>query len=185
MRNAARGETAELRALQMSRPFIAAMLSLMVGLSASPMAKDKKSEEARISVVVLAGGSSTEFTDPSEDREHSAKDIMDALSGSKVVRTVRSEADAVIVIEVLARESKDRVSAFSGVYGRKSESTVHVRLTAGGEFSTEFEGSGGGNGVLTDYRGAAKRIAKQVNDWVEANSAKLSTLKPAWRPASK
>jgi hypothetical protein len=155
---------------RVTRAIIATAIALLC-TATTLRAKDPVPEE-RISAVVLAGGSQTDFTDPSFDRANTAIDIMDALKKSKVVRVVTSEADAVLVIEVLSYV-QNSVTPFGA---------VHARLTAGGTFTTELDGAGPRNGMAPNFRAAAKSIAAQVEVWVKSNLQKLRTMQPAWHP---
>jgi len=116
-----------------------------------------------------AGG----FTGPSKDRQDSVKDLLKELKDSNSLRAVESEKEALVVLEVLERETKRETN----IWGRQNKSNLTVRLTAG-EYSAELAGESGSKGVLKGYGAAAGRVVKQVEAWVNTNRDKLLALKP-------
>jgi hypothetical protein len=140
--------------------------------TASPVAVPAASLE-RIPVFVKAAGSASGFSDPSKDRQDSVKDLQKKVDDSKAVRLVGSQNEALIVLEVLARETKRETNGWTAFNGqRQNKSYLTVRLTAG-EFSTEFEGESGSKGMLKGYGAAAGKVVKQLDDWVKANRDRL------------
>ena len=121
----------------------------------------------------LKSQSSEGFTDPSEDRRDSEKDLLKRLKKCDEFLLVETEEEAVIVLEVLDRAESQQHGPFAGRTQRKK--TLNVRLTVG-EFSAEFAGDtslmsiGGGWGV------AAKSVVNQIRDWAKENSAKLNKM---------
>jgi hypothetical protein len=133
--------------------------------------------QERIPVFLKSAQTSGGFTDPSKDRQDSTNDLAEKLRDSKAVRQVESEVDAVIVLEVLGRETKRESNLNTALFGsRQNRSYLTVRLTAG-EYSAEFQGESGSKGVLTGYGDAASKVVKQLDDWVKANRDKLLALK--------
>ncbi|HEY3383584.1 MAG TPA: hypothetical protein VGK32_17605 [Vicinamibacterales bacterium] len=90
------------------------------------------------------------------------------IENSKVLFLAESEADAVIVLDVLGRETNREVN----VWGRQNKSVLTVRLTVG-EYSTEFSGDGGSSGIFTGYAAAAGKVVKQIEKWAKANTEQL------------
>src|SRR3990172_2989467 len=115
----------------------------------------------------LKSQSSEGFTDPSEDRRDSEKDLLKRLKKCDEFLLVETEEEAVMVLEVLDRAESQQHGPFAGKTQRKK--TLMVRLTVG-EFSTDFTGEtslmsiGGGWGV------AAKSVVKQLKEWAKENS---------------
>ena len=140
-------------------------------LFASEQARD------RIPVFVKTGVTAGGFTDPSKDRQDSMKDLVKKLKDSKSVRLVNSEEEAILMLEVLDRETKRESNLNTALFGsRQNKSYLAVRLTAG-EYSAEFTGESGSKGVLTGYGAAAGKVVKQLEDWVKDNRDRLLTLK--------
>ena len=113
------------------------------------------------------------FTDPSKDRQDSIKDVEKKVKDSKTLMLVDKGEDAVIVIEVLGRETKREVNgwtALSGAAQNKSSLSVRMRV---GDFKTEFSGESGSKGMMKGYGAAANKIVKQVEEWVKVNRDKL------------
>jgi hypothetical protein len=128
----------------------------------------------RIPLFVSNVGSADGFTDPSRDRQDSAKDLLRSLRMSSYIRLVDREQDAVIIVEVLGRETTREVNGWTAFTGyAQNKSHLAVRLTAG-EFSTDFSADGGSSGMSTAYARAAGRVAEQIVDWVKANQQRLT-----------
>ena len=117
------------------------------------------------------------FTDPSKDRQDSAKDLVKKLKDSKVLRPVEDEADAVAVLEVLDRRTNREVNGWSALSGAaQNKSALTVKLTAG-TFSAEFTGESGSKGMMKGYGAAAGKVVDQVEAWVKVNRERLLSLK--------
>jgi hypothetical protein len=151
---------------KMKRIFTLLILVFVLGLASASVAQD--------GIPLFIKGQSAEgFTDPSEDRRDSEKNLRDKLKDSKEFSLVETEEEAVMVLEVLDRAESQQHGPFAGKTQRKK--TLMVRLTVG-EFSTDFTGEtslmsiGGGWGV------AAKSVVKQLKEWAKENSAKLKEL---------
>jgi trypsin-like peptidase len=139
----------------------------------------QKRVDPRIPIFVIAGGTSAQFTDPSKARQNSARDLISKLRDSKYFRSVELEQDAVVTIEVLARDTKREVNGWTAFNGAgQNKSTVVVRLIAG-DFTTEFEGTSGSRGVFTGFGDAAGKIAKQLDAWASENLRRLQSLQEA------
>ncbi|MBE3111612.1 MAG: hypothetical protein IMZ46_14090 [Acidobacteria bacterium] len=126
----------------------------------------------KIPIFVKSGATAGGFTDPSKDRQNSTKDLLNRLKNSRAVRLVESEQDALVVLEVLGRETKRETN----LWGRQNKSYLTVRLIAG-EYSAEFTGDGGSKGVLTGYGAAAGKVVKQLEEWIRANRDQLLVVK--------
>lgn len=129
-------------------------------LAVSPLAAKDAPKDARVPVVILAGGSSaTGLSDPSHERINAALDVISQLKKSKALKTVMSESDAVVVVEITERAMTERGLVVKGT------------VTANGHTAT-LEGRG-----LTK-QDAAHQFAFQLNTWATANQATLQTLAP-------
>jgi hypothetical protein len=128
----------------------------------------------RIPVFARTAQAAGGFTDPSKDREDSAKDLMKDLAKSQSLRAAASEKDALIVLEVLGRETRSEMN----LMGRQNKSSLTVRVLAG-EFSAELTGESDSKGVLKGYGNAAGKVVKQLEKWAATNRERLMALKPA------
>ncbi|MFN7978287.1 MAG: hypothetical protein U0P30_09135 [Vicinamibacterales bacterium] len=152
---------------------------LVVALGATAFAQKGLKYADKITVFVRSGpASATGFTDPSKSRSDSVKDLRAKVAGSLFVRPVATEGDAVIVLEVLDRETKSERTATGYLLGnaRQNKSTLSVRMTVG-EFTADFEGEAGNKGVMTGYADAAGKVVDQIEVWVKANLDKLTASK--------
>src|SRR6476659_1591706 len=85
-----------------------------------------------VPVFVTSEATAQGFTDPSKDRRDSIKDVEKKVKDSKTLTLADKADDAMIIIEVLGRETKREVNgwtAFSGYAQNKSSLNVrmHVR----------------------------------------------------------
>jgi hypothetical protein len=119
----------------------------------------EKEKTAKVPIFVTASQVADGFTDPSEDRRDSVKDLLLYLKRSKQVVPVETAARAVLVLEVIGREHQ-----------RTRGKEVTVRLTAG-TFSAHLTGDS-----RNSYLTAARDIAKQVDQWVKANRQRLEQV---------
>jgi hypothetical protein len=149
--------------------FTILILVFVLGLASASVAQDGIP-------LFIKGQSSEGFTDPSEDRRDSEKNLRDKLEDAKEFSLVETEEEAVMVLEVLDREESRRDGVLTqSQWSTSKKKTLMVRLTVG-EFSTDFTGEsslmsiGGGWGV------AAKSVVKQLKKWAKENSAKLKEL---------
>lgn len=126
----------------------------------------------RVPIFLKGAGTTDGFTDPSQDRRDSVRDLMKRLKDSDIVRIVARAADAEVVIEVVDRSTRREIN----VWGAQNRSALVVRLTAG-DYATEFTGESGSKGVFTGYGGAAKSVVRQIEAWVRANRQKLTAAK--------
>ena len=162
----------------------AAMAAMMAVVPGVAQAKDKeKQPEAKISILVRSGATVGGFTDPSKVRQDSVKDLLKRLKDSDSLRPVDSESDALVVLEVMERETKRETNAWTAFNGmRQNKSYLTVKLTAG-EYETEFTADGGSKGMMTGYEAAASTVVDQVEAWVKANPDRLLALRHS--PTSK
>jgi hypothetical protein len=142
------------------------VLALSLLVAAGAMAED------RLPVFVRSAAATGGFTDPSKDRQDSMKDLVKKLKDSKLLRPVESEGEALVIVEVLDRETKRETN----FWGRQNKSYLTVRLVAG-EYSTEFEGESGSKGIFKGYGAAAGKVVDQVEVWAQANREQLSALR--------
>lgn len=146
--------------------FLAAALLSPTVLAAAP-------KPDRIPIFIRSAADVDGFTDPSQARRDSLKDLVKQIRGSDIVAQVDTEAEAVAVLEVLDRSTHRETNWNTALGGwRQNISVLTVRLTVG-EYSTEFEGQSKSKGVLTGYGQAANRVVKQLEKWVIANREKL------------
>lgn len=130
--------------------------------------------EDRVPVFVRSVANADGFTDPSKARRDSLKDLLNKVKDSKVLRVADSEADAVAILEVLDRQTRRETNAWALLDGgQQNKSTLLVRLIAG-PYATEFEGEAKSSGIYTGYKDAAKKVVRQVEDWVQANRERLT-----------
>jgi hypothetical protein len=122
----------------------------------------------RVPVFVKGVGAERGFTDPSNDRQDSVKDLITRLESSRVVRVVTSEGEATAVIEVLDRAT----TLHTNLLGPQNKSSVTVRLKAR-DYSTEFTGASGSMAMMTGYRAAASSVVGQLEAWVKSNRERL------------
>jgi hypothetical protein len=143
------------------------MHALILALALSSLGAGAQAP-VRFAVFVKSPAATAGFTDPSKDRADSIRDMESKIENSKVLFLAESEADAVIVLDVLGRETNREVN----VWGRQNKSVLTVRLTVG-EYSTEFSGDGGSSGIFTGYAAAAGKVVKQIEKWAKANTEQL------------
>lgn len=125
----------------------------------------------KLPVFVTSPAAVNGFTDPDQHRQDSIKDLTDKLKDAKRLRAVTTPEDAVILVEVLARETRREVN----IWGAQNKSVLLVRVTAG-DYSTEMTGESGSKGVMSGYGDAAKKVVKQLDEWALANKDKLASL---------
>jgi hypothetical protein len=153
------------------------VVALLVACTATVHGQKPPKPDDRIPIFVQAGSGTSGFTDPSRARNDSAVDIIRSLARSKVLRWVDRDADAAIILEVLARETVREVNGLSAISGTgQNKSVVRVRLIVG-EYTTEFEGISGSRGVATGYADAAGKVVKQLDAWAKENKARLTVAR--------
>jgi hypothetical protein len=135
---------------------------LVTAFGASVLAQDK------IPVFVKTAATANGFTDPSKDRQDSVQDLRKKLMDSKAVVPVESAKEALVVLEVLDRETKWEMN----LWGPHNRSYLIVRLTAG-EYAAEFAGESGSRAMFKGYGAAAGNVVDQLEAWVETNRARL------------
>jgi len=146
---------------------VATVLVASLGIKAQETKPDK------IPVFVRSAASVDGFTDPDKHRNDSVKDILNAIKGSKTIVAAPTEGEALVLIEVLGRETKSERNGFTALNGQKqNKSYVSVRVTVG-DHKVEFTGESGSKGVLTGYGDAAKKVYKQLEEWVKVNRAQI------------
>ena len=134
-------------------------------------------------ILVRSAAEASGFTDPSKDRQDSVKDLRNAVGRASNVCLVVSEKDALIVLEVLGRETTREVNGWTFMTGHaQNKSHLGVRLTVN-DFSTEFSADSGSSGMFTAYAVAAQNVAAQVATWVTTNRQRLQQAMAARRLA--
>jgi len=125
-----------------------------------------------VKVYVTSGASASGFTDPSKDNRDTIKDLKEAISDHKSLALAESADDATIVLTVQGRQTAGVTAGFLGSAAR--DRSIRVLFTCG-EFHTEMTASaqGGTLGSGGAWGKAAKKIIKQVDEWVTANRARL------------
>jgi hypothetical protein len=139
----------------------------LVGVASPVFAQSKT-----IAVFVTSDGAGDGFTDPNKGNQDTMKDLRDSLKGRKSIAIAQTREVADIVLVVMDREkSQLTISGFSGL---SRDCVVRVKfihkdtetMLSGSATSGQF-GSGGGWGR------AAGKVAKQVEQWIDANKDKL------------
>lgn len=153
------------------------LISLLTLVSVLPAPQGERA--APVTVFVTSVGAANGFTDPSKDNADTVKDLQESIRDQHLLALVERPEDAAIVLTVIGRETAQMTAAFLGV-GR--DRMIRVKFTSG-EVETELTASAQG-GVLTSggsWGKAAKKIAKQVNEWVKKNPAVRGTpTAPNW-----
>ncbi len=156
---------------------IGAALVAMLTVCSSILVASPQGGAGKVPIFVKSGAAASGFTDPSKDRQDSARDLCNKIRDSKWVRVADSEQDAQVVLEVLRRETRQETGGWTRAFGAppQSKSSLMVRLTAG-EYSTDFSGESTSVGELTSYGAAAGKVVKQLEEWVKANREQLAAL---------
>ena len=155
---------------------IGSALVVMLTVCGSIVVASPEDGAAKVPIFVKSGAAASGFTDPSKDRQDSARDLCDKIRDSKWVRVADSEQSALVVLEVLRRETRQASNTGWRSFGPpQSKSLLMVRLTAG-EFSTDFSGESTSVGELTSYGAAAGKVVKQLEEWVKANKEQLAAI---------
>jgi hypothetical protein len=147
----------------MKRLFAASLLLLVsVSVTTAP---------AGVPVFVTSVGAANGMTDPNKDNQDTMKDLRDSLKGRKGLTLTDNRENAAIVLVVMSRE-KAQVTA--SAFGPARDCTVRVKFIYK-DSETEMSASAQG-GTLTSggaWSKAAGKVAKQVEEWIAANKAKL------------
>lgn len=152
------------------------MLTLLVAAAlaivATPIATQRPGP-TRIRVFVTSIGAAGGFTDPNKDNQDTMKDLRDSLRHyNKDLALVDVPDEATIVLTVMNREKAQVTAGFLGAPARDCIVRVKFSFKA---FETEMSGSAQG-GTLTSggaWSKAAGKVAKQIDQWITANRAKL------------
>jgi hypothetical protein len=143
--------------------------ALLISLSA---ATGTAAAQDRIPIFVRSVGAQRGFTDPSQDRLDSVRDLSKRLAQSPTFRVVESEGEAATVIEVLDRGT----TLHTNLLGPQNASSLTVRLRVR-DYSTEFTGVSGPKAMLTGYGAAASSVVGQLETWVKSNRDRLAAAK--------
>ena len=127
-----------------------------------------------VPVYVTSAGARGGFTDPSKGSQDSMKDLRGAIADKRSLCLVEDREKARIVLEVQSRETAQMTAS---PIGRMRDRTVQVKFIFG-DFETEMSGSamGGSIGSGGAWKKASGKIAKQVEQWVVANRAKIDAV---------
>jgi hypothetical protein len=156
--------------VMMSRVF---NLALALALGTSSLIAQKSQGQPKVTVFVASESVAQGFTDPSKERQDSIKDIEKKVRNSKVLSLVTKQEDALLLLEVVARETKREVNGWTALSGAaQNKSVLFVRMKVG-DYSTEFSGTSGSKGMMTGYGDAANKVVQQVEKWAQANRDKL------------
>jgi hypothetical protein len=115
-----------------------------------------------ISVYVTSIGAVEGMTDPSKGNLDSVKDIRNSITKRKALALVDTRADAVILLVVMGRKT----TFMDG-------NTIQVKMICKG-VETDLTGSPTFGLRPPTWGKAADSVAKQVEQWVIANRAKLT-----------
>jgi len=125
----------------------------------------------RTPVFVTSIGAARGFTDPSKDNTDTVKDLQESIRDQKLLVLVDHAEEAVIVLTVIGRETAGVTAGFMGNAAR--DRIIRVKFKSG-ELETDLTAAaqGGTIGSGGSWGKAAKKIGKQVNDWVKDNRGK-------------
>lgn len=132
-----------------------------------------------ISVYVTSVGASDGMTDPNKENQDTVKDLRDSLKGKKNVVPIDKRDEATIVLVVQSREKAQITASPMGAIlgsGPSRDCTVRVKFIYK---TTESELSGSAAGGTMSSGGAwskaAGKVAKQVEQWIEANKDQVGS----------
>jgi hypothetical protein len=149
----------------MSRPFALVVVLCFVGGIAM-------SAQDRIPVYIEAGDPAAPFSDPA--LKDSAKDISKYLKGKKLVRLTDTREESTVVIRVIQRASAPAggsvivAPAPNMAFAIPTDNTTVRANIMVGDFVHELSAAGEGSWGL-----AAKRLAQQIERWLQENQARL------------
>ena len=89
-------------------------LALMAVTSAVPFASDRDVD--RVPIFLKSAVAVDGFTDPSRGRLGSVNEVRQKLWNSRVLRPVQAEGEALVVIEVLGRQTRDAIEQGWTIY---------------------------------------------------------------------
>ena len=154
---------------------IGSALVVVLTVCSSILVASPEDGAGKVPIFVKSGAPAGGFTDPSKDRQDSARDLCNKIRDSKWVRVADSEQNALVILEVVRRETRAATGGWRAFGPSQSKSSLIVRLTAG-QFSTDFSGESTSVGELTSYGAAAGKVVKQLEEWVKANREQLVAL---------
>jgi hypothetical protein len=144
----------------------------LVGVASPVFAQSKT-----ITVFVTSAGAANGFTDPNKENQDTMKDLRDHLKGRKSLSVVDAREGADIVLVVLNREKAQMTaSPLGGLLGTgpSRDCTVRIKFLYK-DLETEMSGSASGGTMMSGgaWGKAAGKVAKQVEQWIDANKDKL------------
>ena len=150
----------------------AAVLLAVLAIVASVAAQSKA-----VPIFVTSVGAVDGMTDPNKENQDTMKDLRDSLKGRKGIVLAPRREDAIIVLVVQSREKAQlTVSPLSGILGTgpSRDCTVRVKFIYK-DTETEMSGSANGGALMSGgaWSKAAGKVAKQVEQWINANKEKL------------
>jgi hypothetical protein len=137
--------------------------------------------QTRIPIFVTSVGASDGLTDPNKENQDTMKDLRDSLKGRKGIVLTERREDAAIVLVVQGREKAQlTVSPLSGILGTgpSRDCIVRVKFLYKGT-ETEMSGSANGGALMSGgaWGKAAGKVAKQIEQWIDANREKLAEVR--------
>lgn len=145
--------------------YTAILLALLFGQHA-PVAP-----HAPVRVYVTSEMAGTGLSDPNKDIRDTIKDLQEAVLDRKTFALAESREDASIVLVVLPRETEGMTANWAGT-GR--DRVVKVGFESG-DVKTTMQASvmSGSMGSAGAWGKAAKKLVKQIDEWVTANRGRL------------
>lgn len=137
--------------------------------------------QTRVPIFVTSIGATDGMTDPNKENQDTMKDLRDSLKGRKGIVLTDRRDDATIVLVVQSREKAQMtVSPMSGILGGgpSRDCIVRVKFLYNGT-ETEMSGSANGGALMSGgaWGKAAGKVAKQVEQWIDANREKLAAVR--------
>jgi hypothetical protein len=141
-------------------------------MSAVSRAATHLTRDGRVKVFVTSAGTADGFTDPNKGNRDTVKDLQDSIKDRRSLALAESRDDAAIVLQVMGRET---AQVTAGFFGDPARDRIVRVLFQFGDFQTEMTASAQGGTLASGgaWGKAAGKIAKQVDEWVRANSSKL------------
>jgi|SRR6185295_1245099 len=129
-----------------------------------------------IAIFVTSDGAANGFTDPNKGNQDTMKDLRGSLKGRKSIALVDTREAADIVLVVMSREKAQITAGLLGDPAR--DVTVRIKFVYAGT-ETEMSASAQGGAMMSGgaWGRAAGKVAKQVEQWIETNRAKLTEVR--------
>ncbi len=128
-----------------------------------------------VRIYLTSAGEMEGMTDPSKDNRDTVKDLRHSLTGKHGIAFAESRDDADVVLVVHDREKAQMTAGF---FSNGRDCTVRVTVIHNGHESEMSASAQGGSLASGGAWGkAAGKVAKQVEEWVTANSVALTASK--------